>query len=66
MQNVERLNEDYDMDDMFMSKAVMKENSAKQAERDKKRAIQVNSLFSDMSFRICYLIKFGICFQVIL
>lgn len=40
MQNTEKLNDEYDMDDMFMSKAVLKESSAKQAERDKKRAIQ--------------------------
>ncbi|KAK7067195.1 hypothetical protein SK128_003604, partial [Halocaridina rubra] len=40
MQNHERLDEDYDMDDMFMSKAALKENSAKQAERERKKAIE--------------------------
>lgn len=41
MQNTEKLNEEYDLDDMFMSKAVQKESSAKQAERDRQKAIDV-------------------------
>ncbi|XP_066943076.1 CWF19-like protein 2 isoform X2 [Macrobrachium rosenbergii] len=40
MKNTERLDDDYDMDDMFMSKAAKKEDAAKQAERDKKKAVQ--------------------------
>ncbi|MPC53198.1 CWF19-like protein 2 [Portunus trituberculatus] len=40
MKNIERLNDDYDIDDMFMSKAALRDNAAKQAERDKKKAIQ--------------------------
>lgn len=40
MMNPERLNDDYDIDDMFMSKAALRDNTAKQAERDKKKAIQ--------------------------
>ncbi|XP_063609512.1 CWF19-like protein 2 [Penaeus indicus] len=39
MHNSEKLNEEYDLDDMFMSKAVQKESSAKQAERDRQKAI---------------------------
>ncbi|XP_063852445.1 CWF19-like protein 2 [Scylla paramamosain] len=40
MKNIERLNDDYDIDDMFMSKAALRDSAAKQAERDKKKAIQ--------------------------
>lgn len=40
MMNPERLNDEYDIDDMFMSKAALRDNTAKQAERDKKKAIQ--------------------------
>lgn len=40
MMNPERLNDDYDIDDMFMSKTALRDNAAKQAERDKKKAIQ--------------------------
>lgn len=43
MQNSEKLNEEYDLDDMFMSKAVQKESSAKQAERDRQKAIDVST-----------------------
>lgn len=40
MKNSERLNDEYDIDDMFMSKTALRDNAAKQAERDKKKAIQ--------------------------
>ena len=40
MKNSERLNDEYDIDDMFMSKAALRDNAAKQAEKDKKKAIQ--------------------------
>lgn len=40
MKNIERLNDDYDIDDMFMSKAALRDSAAKQADRDKKKAIQ--------------------------
>lgn len=40
MMNPERLNDDYDIDDMFMSKAALRDSAVKQAERDKKKAIQ--------------------------
>lgn len=41
MQNVEKLNDEYDVDDMFMSKAALRETAEKQAERDKQKAIKV-------------------------
>nr|XP_027224653.1 CWF19-like protein 2 isoform X1 [Penaeus vannamei] len=52
MQNTEKLNEEYDLDDMFMSKAVQKESSAKQAERDRQKAIDEHKR-SERSLESC-------------
>lgn len=52
MQNVERLDNDYDMDDMFMSKAALRDTVAKQAERDKQKAIQEHRC-SERSLESC-------------
>ncbi|KAG7177631.1 CWF19-like protein 2-like [Homarus americanus] len=52
MHNSERLTDDYDIDDMFMSKAALKETAAKQAERDKLKAIQEHKR-SERSLESC-------------
>ena len=40
MNNTQRLDDDFDVDDMFLSKAALKEDSAKQQERDRQKAIK--------------------------
>nr|XP_045626090.1 CWF19-like protein 2 [Procambarus clarkii] len=52
MKNSERLNDDYDMDDMFMSKVALKDTAAKQAERDRLKAIQEHKR-SERSMESC-------------
>lgn len=52
MKNIEKLNDDYDMDDMFMSKVALKDTAAKQAERERLKAIQEHKR-SERSLESC-------------